>query len=210
MSAVRHSGRLSRAAAEEVLSTGFMSALAAFLYASALLTPTADSGPAKGSGPVASVEPEPNEGMRADPMSVWRDLIRSFEPKRAAQVRIEQHVIMRISPRPGVAREGVTALAPIMHPQARLEERDMDGCVPLGAIAAVQPRGESRLLLYLRDRTLVAAELERSCSARDFYSGFYVERSSDGRLCPRRDKVLSRSGARCELSGFHRLVVASD
>ena len=37
---------------------------------------------------------------------------------------------------------------------------------------------------------MVSAALERSCSARDFYSGFYVERNADGQICVKRDTLL--------------------
>ena len=67
----------------------------------------------------------------------------------------------------------------------------------------------SSLLLYLRDRRLVSAQLERSCSARDYYSGFYFEPNADGRLCIDRDRLLSRTGARCSLSGMAQLVPVS-
>jgi hypothetical protein len=58
----------------------------------------------------------------------------------------------------------------------------------------------------MRDRRVVSASLERSCSARDYYSGFYVERNSDGQICVRRDSLLSRSGANCKLTRLRQLV----
>ena len=67
----------------------------------------------------------------------------------------------------------------------------------------------NRLLLYLRDRRLVSAQLERACSARDYYSGFYFEPNDDGRLCIERDRLLSRTGARCSLSNMAQLVPVS-
>ena len=54
------------------------------------------------------------------------------------------------------------------------------------------------------------AQLEKACSARDFYSGFYVEPSRDGNLCVSRDELQSRSGAKCELSALHRLEAVRD
>jgi hypothetical protein len=53
---------------------------------------------------------------------------------------------------------------------------------------------------------VVSASLERSCSARDYYSGFYIERNSDGQICVRRDSLLSRSGANCKLTRLRQLV----
>ncbi len=186
-----------------------MTAMAAFVWALALSAPVEYAVPEmKGRGPLSVAEQDAERAQVQDPVAVWNDLARAFQVRGQAQVRIEQRVIMRIVPRPGPSRESLTALAPVSVPQTRMQERPMDDCVSLSSIAGVQPRGQSRLLLFLRDRRLVAADLERSCSARDFYSGFYVEKSSDGRLCTGRDKVLARSGARCSLSGFSEIVPA--
>jgi hypothetical protein len=57
---------------------------------------------------------------------------------------------------------------------------------------------------------MVTAELERTCHARDFYSGFYLERNSDGMVCVDRDTLLSRSGTNCKLSRIRQLVPADD
>lgn len=194
------------AATERVRSTVSMTILGSLLLASALATPApAEAAVGQGRGPVAA-ERDDRADIAPDPFRVWRELLVSFYPQSAAQVRIEQRVILRIGPRTGGTREALTSLAPSGPPPIRLEERAMDDCVPISAIAAVQPRGDSRLLLFLRDRKLIAADLERSCSARDFYSGFYVERASDGRMCIDRDRVHARNGAKCRFSRFHRLV----
>ena len=78
----------------------------------------------------------------------------------------------------------------------------------MGAIVGVQYRDANRLVLYLRDRRMVSVTLEKSCKARDFYSGFYVARNNDGQLCVERDDILSRSGANCRLSEMRQLVEA--
>lgn len=159
--------------------------------------------------------PAPAESAAApavaeDPMAVWQRLADSFLPAETGQVRIEQHIIWRITPMPGPARESLTAIAPSAPTAQRMIERRMGDCVPMSAIAGGQPQGGSRLLLFLRDRRLVAADLEKACSARDFYSGFYVDKpNADGRLCADRDRILARSGARCAISSF-RLLVADD
>jgi hypothetical protein len=70
----------------------------------------------------------------------------------------------------------------------------------------VQPDRGSRLILYMRDRRMLSATLERACRARDFYSGFYVDRTNDGQLCVDRDTLLSRSGANCKLTRIRQLI----
>ena len=145
-----------------------------------------------------------------DPMAVWQRLTQGFLAAEAGQVRIEQHIIWRIEPMPGPARDNLMAVAPTAPVAPRFVERKMGDCIPMNWIAGGQPQRGSRLLLFLRDRRLVAANLEKACSARDFYSGFYVDKpNADGRLCADRDRILARSGARCEISSF-RLLVADD
>ena len=82
----------------------------------------------------------------------------------------------------------------------------MGKCVPVSSIAGVQPDSGQRLILFMRDRRIVRARLERSCQARDFYSGFYLSRSSDGKLCIDRDTLQSRSGANCKVTRFRELI----
>lgn len=128
----------------------------------------------------------------------------------AQQVRIEQRVVVRIAPQPYAARQNL--LADLTQPPAspRFEEGGKEKCVPLDGIAGVQTGSGNRLVLFLRDRRMFSLNLEKSCRARDFYSGFYVEKNKDGRLCVDRDKLQSRSGARCEVDTMRKLVAARD
>lgn len=126
------------------------------------------------------------------------------------QVRIQQRVIVRISPRPTANRQSLVADAQPVPRQPRYEERKMEKCIPVGGIAGVQTGSGNRLLLFLKDRRVVTANLEKSCRARDFYSGFYLERNKDGKLCVDRDKLQSRSGANCEIERMRQLVSVSE
>ncbi len=82
----------------------------------------------------------------------------------------------------------------------------MGDCLPAQSIAGVHAEDSNRLLLFLRDRRLISATLEKACSARDFYSGFYMENSRDGQLCVDRDQLHARSGAKCEVARLSQLV----
>lgn len=167
----------------------------------------AQRGEATGAPAAASQAPAQASAAAGDPIAIWQEMARAFRESGAAQVRIEQRIIMRISPMPGPARENLTALAPMTAAPPRMIERAMGDCIPMSGIAGGQPQRGSRLLLFLRDRRLVAADLEKGCSARDFYSGFYVEKpNADGRLCAARDRVLARSGARCQIASFRQLM----
>ena len=69
---------------------------------------------------------------------------------------------------------------------------------------------QNRLILFMRDRRLVSAALEKTCSPRDFYSGFYVERTEDGLFCTGRDVLKSRTGATCGVRRFANLIAVKD
>jgi len=128
------------------------------------------------------------------------------------QVRIEQRMIVRIAPRmPG------SMLAPPPDPRfsgppqpPRFFERKADKCLPIASIAGVQIESQDRLLLITRNRKMIGASLDKSCRARDFYSGFYVDRSEDGRLCAGRDTIHSRAGANCAITKMRELVPDDD
>lgn len=135
------------------------------------------------------------------------------EQDRARQVRIEQRVIIRVSPgflgrggpplrdpRRGLFSEFAERSGP------RFIERRTAQCVPVAGIAAVQADGPSRLILFMRDQRLISAALEKGCNARDFYSGFMIERTSDGMICAARDTLRSRTGANCGLGKLRQMI----
>lgn len=126
------------------------------------------------------------------------------------QVRIEQRVVIRITPRdPGrevAMPQALTIQLQPRQPSFRVRERRMSNCMPAMGIAAVQPITDGRLLFYMRDRRLIAANLEKMCSARDFYLGFYMTKTTDGQLCVNRDEIHSRAGTTCMLQGVRELV----
>ncbi|MEQ5786389.1 hypothetical protein J3454_00625 [Erythrobacter sp. NFXS35] len=128
----------------------------------------------------------------------------------ARQVRIEQRVVVRIAPRQSAARQNMLAELPQRAIAPRFEEARKEKCVPLDGIAGVQTGSGNRLVLFLRDQRMISVNLEKSCRARDFYSGFYVEKNKDGRLCVDRDKLQSRTGVRCEVEAMRQLVAADE
>ncbi|MBV1917494.1 MAG: hypothetical protein KUG65_05460 [Sphingomonadaceae bacterium] len=149
---------------------------------------------------------------------VWpkQFVTRSFFPDSAFQVRIEQSVRIRIAPRPRAqtpapqVRPNMLVGVPNRALGTNFVERRMGRCLKVKSIAGVQASRGSDLILYLRDRRVVRAQLDRTCRARDFYSGFYLSRSTDGRLCVDRDSLQSRSGANCKLTQMRQLIEAGD
>lgn len=143
-----------------------------------------------------------------EPFEVFRQARRT---PQLGQVRIEQRVIVRITPSSPAAREQMMADLSSRSSSASLREERLRGCVPLSGIIGVQPAPEqNRLLLFMRDRRILSAALERACSPREYYAGFYVERSDDGQLCANRDLLQSRAGASCRVAELNRLVAVRD
>ena len=136
----------------------------------------------------------------------WQSVFEGAAPRKQSQVRIERRVILRISPAPGPIRQNLNA-APVQSPtRTRITERPAGKCIESASIGGVADRGD-RLLMFLKDRRVFAAKLEKGCSPRDFYRGFYMENSEDGRLCIKRDRLMSRAGAKCQVDSFKELVV---
>ncbi|RNJ63250.1 MAG: hypothetical protein EDM03_02160 [Porphyrobacter sp. IPPAS B-1204] len=162
-----------------------------------------DAAPMPESAPqcdAAQAAQEPATPARTNPLSALR------QSSIARQVRIEQRVVVRIAPQPPAARQNLLADLPQREVSPRFEERGKEKCVALSGIAGVQTGSGNRLVLFLRDRRMISVNLEKACRARDFYSGFYVEKNKDGRLCVDRDKLQSRTGARCQVESMRELV----
>lgn len=140
----------------------------------------------------------------------WQTVTESFRVPEQGQVRIEQRIIVRIAPHRPQPRRDLTVDRPKRGGGARFNEKRMGSCVTVTNIAGVQVDGRDGLVLFLRDRRMVSARLERACRARDFYSGFYLQNSNDGRLCVDRDMLQSRSGANCKLTRIRQLIPDDD
>lgn len=144
-------------------------------------------------------------GLERSAAPAW-DRLGEIDLPNGAQVRIQQRVVVRVAPRRTDVAETIENEIPPRRP-VRYGLQPLGSCLALGDVAGVQvSRQPNRLLLFMRDRRIVAATLERACRARSYYSGFYVEKQDDGQLCVGRDTLRSRSGSSCEVAALHRLV----
>ncbi len=194
----------------------WMNSFAAFLAPLALMLPLglADA-PAGNGGDALRLVAQDGEGVgplasSAAGIAPALSLGENLEPQDNAQVRIEQSVTIRISPRAVANQRELLAQLPQGQRSTHVEERKFGNCVSAQGIAGVATTSDDRLLLFMRDRKVISAALEKACSARDFYSGFYVQRTSDGMLCVKRDKIHSRAGSKCELKQFRQLVAVRE
>lgn len=190
--------------AEGVPSRAAMPHFAAFILPLALLLPQSLGDVPDSEGTVAALTPDAAPKVES-PVQGLIQFEAQNVPSVQYQVRVEQRVIIRISPqRP--ARNQLTATLPRGEIPRNMVERKIGKCLPVSGIAGVMPTKDNRLLLFMRDQRLIAANLEKACSARDYYSGFYVEPSKDGNICIERDKLQSRTGAKCELRRIRQLI----
>ena len=159
-------------------------------------------------GPQSKVPlPQVSDGRLPGALQSLEEMI---DPEPVRQVRIEQRVIIRISPGAAGTREQSMAALPRRQLREQFQEERYKDCVPISTIVGVEPGPNNRLVLFMSDRRVLTAELERTCNARDFYSGFYIERNEDGRLCSGRDDLQSRAGSSCGVAHLYRLVAVRD
>lgn len=185
-----------------------MNSLAILFAPLALLVPAATaSGPPDASAGLVPREAAANE---APVEPGWQRFEAPNTVPVLGQVRIERRVTIRIAPRSPDVRQSLMAELPALPVTSNLTERRMGKCVAVAGIAGVQTGQGSQLILYMRDQRIVSAMLEKACRARDFYSGFYLERSADGMLCIDRDRLQSRTGVRCQVSRMRQLVAEDD
>jgi hypothetical protein len=193
-----------------------MNALVVFLSPLALLLPAAagELPAGRGDGSVREAAERENlpKGFDSLPAEPFEVLQQARRPQELGQVRIEQRVVIRISPSSPAAREQMMAdLTRRRTSPTSYEEEKLKGCIAISGIVGVEPApAQNRLLLFMRDRRILSAALERACDARDYYAGFYIERSEDGQLCARRDLLQSRAGASCKVAQLNRLVAVRD
>lgn len=133
------------------------------------------------------------------------------KPKRAKMpsaatgaVLIQQRMVIRVPRMPvGRVAEPTVPLPPI-----KWVEKRGDKCIAVGSLAGAAITRADRVDLILSGGKRLRAVLEADCPSLDFYTGFYLKPSLDGKVCARRDTIRSRSGSTCRIKAFRTLVPA--
>ena len=123
----------------------------------------------------------------------------STAPMVVAQIQIEQRAIIRVRP---------VSPAPPNAQRIRWEEKKGPNCVQRNMLAGALVSSPDSIDLLLRGGIRVRAKLQKSCPSIDFYSGFYVKATKDGRICEDRDVIHARTGGECQIENFKTLVQA--
>ncbi len=118
------------------------------------------------------------------------------------QVTLQQRIIIRVPRLPNPSRRARTD--PLGVPVWK--EKKSAKCLPIASIAGAAITRDESVDLITGDGRRYRASFDDSCPAIDFYSGFYLRQTKDGRVCARRDAVRSRSGDECRIKGFKELV----
>ena len=123
----------------------------------------------------------------------------SNEVTIVAQVQIQRSTIVRVPPAAPPSRP-----APVI----KWKEKGAPNCIKWSSMAAAMVSSPTTIDLVVRGGTRYRVKLEKSCQAIDFYSGFYVKATTDGRVCEDRDSIHSRSGGECLIDKYKTLVPA--
>ncbi len=115
-----------------------------------------------------------------------------------AQVVIERRTFIRITPHHERARTRETF--------RDWKEKKAPKCIAMGMVGGISISRPDSIDLVLRGNQFIRARLEKGCPSIDFYSGFYLKPTKDGRLCEDRDTIHSRTGGACMIDKFHTLV----
>ena len=78
-------------------------------------------------------------------------------------------------------------------------------CIPAARLIGATLMRADSVDLILRDRSRIRARLHRRCPALDYYRGFYINATADGRICADRDSIRSRAGGECQIEAFRNL-----
>ncbi|HEY6917459.1 MAG TPA: hypothetical protein VI381_07445 [Allosphingosinicella sp.] len=117
-----------------------------------------------------------------------------------AQVIIREQTIIRVPVR---IRRATPAPADFVWSEGKGPK-----CVATGEIVGAAFLGQNSVDLILRDNSRIRARLENKCPALDYYYGFYLTRSKDGKICADRDIIRSRVGGQCGIEAFRTLTAA--
>ena len=125
-------------------------------------------------------------------------------PTRMAQVRMQQHIVIRV-PRPDPVRRLASPPPAPLPPIAWVEKRASD-CVSVDSLSGAAIIRSDSVDLVLAGGRRLRAKLGSECPALDFYAGFYVKPNKDGKVCAKRDVFRSRAGGECQIRSFRTLI----
>lgn len=125
-------------------------------------------------------------------------------PAQRESYAVAQQVVQQVIVR--LPRLSPSAAAVAMPPPVEWVEKKGPKCIPLASLAGALVTQPGAIDLVQDGGARVRAQLDRKCPALDFYSGFYIKPTKDGKVCADRDAVRSRAGRQCGIDRFRLLV----
>lgn len=125
------------------------------------------------------------------------------------QVVIEQQLIIRVPAQRSQLNNfaaGPSASRRATELPVVWKEKKAPKCVSMRNILGMQAVQRDSIDIITRQKQRLRAQLNRGCRALDFYAGFYMQGSKDGKLCEDRDQIHARTGAKCEIDKFKLMV----
>ena len=120
-----------------------------------------------------------------------------------AQVTFSERIIIRIPSR--MRRAAETAREADAQRPIEWAEKKGPKCIFANQLGGAIVSGDY-VDLVLRGGDRVRAQLDGDCSGLGYYGGFYLKPSPDGQLCAGRDSIRTRSGDRCTIKRFRKLI----
>jgi len=100
---------------------------------------------------------------------------------------------------------GIRQVAPAGASLIKWREGRGPDCINATRLMGATLLRQNSVDLILRDNSRVRARLQRRCPALDYYRGFYINATQDGRICADRDSIHSRAGGECQIDSFRAL-----
>ena len=100
---------------------------------------------------------------------------------------------------------GIRQVAPAGASLIKWRERRGPSCISATRLIGATLLRQNSVDLIMRDNSRVRAQLQRNCPALDYYRGFYINATEDGRICADRDSIHSRAGGECQIDAFRSL-----
>ena len=110
-----------------------------------------------------------------------------------ARIIVRSHVVVRVRTAPATPLKNL------------YREKKGPQCIAMADMAGAAIIAPNSVDLVLRTGKRMRARFASSCPALDYYSGFYIAPSGDGKFCAGRDAIRDRAGGECAVQRIREL-----
>ena len=123
--------------------------------------------------------------------------VRPGERIEVAEIVVRSHIVIRVRTAPIVPARSLLSM---------FREKKGPRCIAMADLAGAAVIAPNSVDLALRNGGRMRARFAASCPALDYYTGFYVVPTDDGKICAGRDAVRDRAGGECAVDVIRELV----